>query len=180
MKGYTTKSVLDEMRKDSDFYLGRAPGRHNIGFPTGYNGYLVVDVDCKDKDTGKIIESCFDYVEQLFDECPLGEMVHVVQTRSGGYHIYLRVRSEELLDCSAGGSKIDTEKRVDIIMKGAYVVYPPSHVREDGKAGEYKHLDYIPDCLQFDVYEAAAMPDTVTLFAEDCPEIMKLIKSDGR
>ena len=48
-----------------------------------------MDVDCKDKKTGEIIDSCFDYVEQLFDECPLGKIVHVVQTRSGGYHIYL-------------------------------------------------------------------------------------------
>ena len=65
-------------------------------------------------------------------------------------------------------------------MKGGYVVYPPSRVREEGKTGEYKHLDYIPDCLQFDVYEAAAMPDTVTLFDEDCSEITKMIKVGRR
>ena len=48
-----------------------------------------MDVDCKDKKAGEIIDNLFDYVERLFDECPLGKLVHVVQTRSGGYHIYL-------------------------------------------------------------------------------------------
>ena len=56
-------------------------------------------------------------------------------------------------------------------MKVGYVVYPISRVREEGKTGEYKNLDYIPDSLQFDVYEAAAMPDTVTFFAKVCRNI---------
>ena len=43
----------------------------------------------KDKKTGEMIDNCFDYVEQLFDECPLDKMVHVVQTRSRIYNIYL-------------------------------------------------------------------------------------------
>ena len=86
--------------------------------------------------TGEIKESCFDYVEQLFDECALGKMVHVVQMRSGDI-IHLRVLSEELLDCSVGGLKIHSKKRVDIILKGGYVMYPPSRVRKDGKTVEY-------------------------------------------
>lgn len=99
-------------------WIKRHP-KANIGIATGeLSGVTVVDSDNPKVGLNELFST--------YGETPL-----VVQTPSGGYHLYYRYNGE-------GCTRI-TGKKIDIKGQGGFVVAPPSY--NTAKNGEYRFID---------------------------------------
>jgi len=95
--------------------------RHNFGVACGPSGLVVLDFDIEKPDIDpKAIDLCND-LQDRYPQTPL------VQTRSGGFHIYFR----EPGGVSLGNGRGALPRGVDVRGRGGQVVIPPSSV--DGK-----------------------------------------------
>ena len=104
----------------------------NVGIATGASGLVVIDVDVKDGQPGK--EKWLNLVAAFRVEYGIDlRDTTIVETPTGGLHIYFRAGEYHKIPCSAG--RLD--KGIDVRALGGYVVAPPSVI-----AGvSYQHLD---------------------------------------
>lgn len=101
------------------WFIGR---NYNVGICTG-SGLIVIDVDCKHSREG------IDLIKQYADQFP---KTLVVQTPSGGYHLYYKVDREI-------GNRVGLYEEIDIRGENGYVVGAGSTIGER----EYKVIrDY--------------------------------------
>jgi putative DNA primase/helicase len=118
----------------------------NIGVATGDSGLVVFDIDVKDGQPGiakwkkLVIAMEAKHGVELEDTC-------IVQTPSGGLHIYFRA-GDLRIPCSTG----KVEQGIDVRAEGGYIVVPPSKIG----GIEYSYVDgHGPDRLN-DLPEALA------------------------
>ena len=101
------------------WFIGR---NYNVGICTG-NGLIVIDVDCKHSREG------IDLIKEYAERFP---KTLVVQTPSGGYHLYYKVDKEI-------GNRVGLYEEIDIRGENGYVVGAGSTIGER----EYKVIrDY--------------------------------------
>ena len=92
--GHNNPDRLGFYEVDNKKYIALCPVNYNLGFCTGFNKFFIVDIDCVDKKTGKVMHDVLQRARHLFRGAKLGA-VFIVRTQSGGYHIYLRCRNDK-------------------------------------------------------------------------------------
>ena len=103
----------------------------NIGVPTGDRGWVIVDADVKNGQPGKENWAAFASATKATEGVDI-EDTCIVQTPSGGLHVYYRCAGGGIA-CSVG----QLDEGIDVRAQGGYIVVPPSSI--GGVA--YRYLD---------------------------------------
>lgn len=133
---YDATTDEDQIRK----WWTRTPNA-NIAIPAGLaSGFDILDVDVRKTGSG------FKAMEKLRDAGFIADCMRVVNTPSGGQHLYFKASGTE-------GNHTLSNHNIDFRGKGGYVLVPPSYVveREKGYEGAYT-LEYNG------TYDELAMP----------------------
>ena len=161
-------------RLDNKKYIALCPLNYNLGFCTGFNKFFIVDIDCVDKKTGKVMYDVLQRARDLFRGAKLGA-VFIVRTQSGGYHIYLRCRNEKFNNVM-DSARVELTK-IDLLKGSCYALFPGSVIRRpDGSFGEYNILSQAPSCLDAG-FTVVTDPDKVDTFVDDIPNLMFAIEN---
>ena len=169
---YTEAAVLRRYATaDKTRQLSRCADNINLGLPMGYNNLLAVDVDCGKPDANRqeVLATALSY----FDGAP-NKKVMLNSTPSTGYHLILRTNLPELCkperNGKYNGARPNAAPKIDIIMRGAFIVIPPSeYINERGVRGIYATLTELPEELEGLQPPLAENFDVIELLVEDCP-----------